>query len=145
MTILMYTHLYGLRIDDQIREPVQIDIKSTREAENGVEFIVARWIGGEIERVPGGRVSQYDFIEYVMPVQMPDSECAYFGGFNIWVDDDEGQASPPDGAFIDVDAARLHSCGVRDDGTVTCWGANEEGQLDAPDGAFRALVWVDLI
>ena len=32
-----------------------------------------------------------------------------------------------------------HSCGLRDDGTITCWGSNEHRKASPPDGQFAAV------
>ena len=50
---------------------------------------------------------------------------------------------PADGtlrlAAVSVSAGRWHSCGLRDDGTVTCWGHNDFGQTADPLGTFAAV------
>ena len=44
-----------------------------------------------------------------------------------------------------VSAGAFHTCGVRDDGQVTCWGSNTDtdnnyiGQADAPPGKFESV------
>ena len=38
-----------------------------------------------------------------------------------------------------VSAGRVHSCGVREDGTAVCWGDNDSGQADAPGGVFKSV------
>jgi len=61
-----------------------------------------------------------------------------------------GQSIPPAGAFVDIAAGNLHTCGIREDGTVACWGAgtitgdctatiDECGQADPVGGTFRQL------
>ena len=39
---------------------------------------------------------------------------------------------PPAGDFIAVKAGKVHTCGVRTDGTVTCWGFGFYGQTKVP-------------
>ena len=46
------------------------------------------------------------------------------GSLECWGLDDDGQASPPDGAFASVSAGESHSCGVRTDGSIACWGSD---------------------
>jgi hypothetical protein len=41
---------------------------------------------------------------------------------DCWGDDSAGQATPVDGAFIDIDAGGDSTCGVRENGVVACWG-----------------------
>ena len=45
----------------------------------------------------------------------------------------------PDGRFSAIAAGLNHSCGLRNDGAVTCWGDNWYGQTDVPDGRFTAI------
>jgi hypothetical protein len=52
---------------------------------------------------------------------------------------DVGQADAPAGRFGSVSAGGWHSCGLRDDGSVTCWGDNSHGQSDAPAGRFTSV------
>ena len=56
-----------------------------------------------------------------------------------WGRNDDGQASPPSGTFIDIAAGRSHSCGIRTDQTVVCWGENDDGQASPPAGEFAAI------
>ena len=56
-----------------------------------------------------------------------------------WGLDDDGQASPPHGAFASVSAGESHSCGVRTDGPVECWGFDFFGQASPPEGAFASV------
>ena len=54
-------------------------------------------------------------------------------------DDDFGQASPPQGAFVSVAAGDRHTCGVRETGSVVCWGDDQAGQSSPPGGAFLSV------
>ncbi len=47
-----------------------------------------------------------------------------------------GEATPPQGTFLQVDIGVYHTCGVRTDGTAACWGYNEYGQSTPPRGKF---------
>lgn len=53
-------------------------------------------------------------------------------------DHNDQQATPPEGTFIQINAAMAgwHTCGVRSDNTVTCWGSNDHGQATPPEGHF---------
>jgi hypothetical protein len=51
-----------------------------------------------------------------------------------------GQATPPAGAFTQVSAGYLHTCGVRSDGTGVCWGDNSDGQAPSQVGISLADV-----
>ena len=41
--------------------------------------------------------------------------------------------------WVDIDAGRYHSCGVRVGGEVVCWGWNGSGQTDSPSGVFVSV------
>ena len=43
------------------------------------------------------------------------------------------------GRYTAVTAGGAHTCGLRDDGTITCWGDNSRRQAEAPSGIFTAL------
>lgn len=51
-----------------------------------------------------------------------------------WGADTSGQASPPDASFVDIRGGIVHSCGLRDDGSLICWGSNSLGRTDSPEG-----------
>ena len=38
-----------------------------------------------------------------------------------------GQASPPDGEFVEIAAGYWHTCGLHADGSVECWGSGDPG------------------
>ena len=54
------------------------------------------------------------------------------GTVACWGDDESGQATPPEGEFISVDAGAYHTCGVRIDGSAACWGDDSSGQASLP-------------
>ena len=56
-----------------------------------------------------------------------------------WGQNRLGQATPPDGTFLQVSAGLKHTCGIQTDKTVTCWGDNKEGQAAPPSGAFLQI------
>ncbi|MYC08393.1 MAG: hypothetical protein F4X57_14695 [Chloroflexi bacterium] len=43
-----------------------------------------------------------------------------------------GQASPPAGKFTSISAGSVHTCGLKEDGNVTCWGMDLFGQASPP-------------
>src|SRR4030095_15816824 len=51
------------------------------------------------------------------------------GSVQCWGKDDQGEASPPAGAFSQLSAGHLHTCGVKSNGQVWCWGENADGQI----------------
>ncbi|MDE0318970.1 MAG: S8 family serine peptidase [Acidimicrobiaceae bacterium] len=60
-----------------------------------------------------------------------DAEC--------WGWNNEGQASPPNGAFAAITAGLHHTCGLRRNGDAECWGWNSQGQASPPNGKFTAI------
>ena len=50
------------------------------------------------------------------------------GAIACWGENNEGQASPPDGIFDEIATGRNHACAI-DDGALICWGSH------FPDGA----------
>lgn len=56
-----------------------------------------------------------------------------------------GQSMPPVGKFTSVSAGALYTCGVKEDGSVSCWGSNEDlegnviGQATPPIGEFTSI------
>ena len=50
------------------------------------------------------------------------------GRVECWGQNHRGQASSPDGRFIDISAGRLHTCGVLETGEAVCWGYDSSGQ-----------------
>lgn len=51
--------------------------------------------------------------------------------------DDTGETTVP--LFVALGTGAVHSCGIRDDGSLQCWGGGEDGQLDVPEGLFTDL------
>ena len=67
-----------------------------------------------------------------------ESGRAYCWGLNDWVqlgNPDVGGSSPEPGVVPDfeeavaVSAGRVHTCALKEEGTVWCWGANDSGQM----------------
>ena len=56
------------------------------------------------------------------------------GSVQCWGDDDYGQATPPRGEFVSVNAGWYSTCGVKTDGFIACWGEQAHGvaQADFP-------------
>ena len=50
-----------------------------------------------------------------------------------------GQAEPPEGRFTALGVADGASCGIREDGTVTCWGSRVPEPPVSPTTGFTAL------
>ncbi|NJO18212.1 MAG: hypothetical protein HC877_21505 [Thioploca sp.] len=53
-----------------------------------------------------------------------------------WGSNEDGQAMPPSGTFLQISTGGSHSCGIRTDKSVACWGLDEEGQSTPPSGNF---------
>ncbi len=57
-----------------------------------------------------------------------------------WGWDYYGQATPPGGPFLQVDAGDRHTCGVvQTDGSVACWGLDNYNQATPPSGVFTQV------
>ena len=57
--------------------------------------------------------------------------------------------TPPTSSFVSVSAGRVHTCGVRSDGSVACWGSDYwdgdyYGQATPPTGSFVSVSAGDL-
>ncbi len=50
-----------------------------------------------------------------------------------------GEASPPPGAFEEVAAGVVFTCGLRAEGRVECWGRDNQGQSSPPGGDFTDI------
>ena len=96
---------------------------------------------GELDYWRGGRLPQHLPDKFVSISvgrvrQGPPVVCGLRAGGSVdcWgdPDDNDGELSPPAGAFVSLDSSWYHVCGVRSDGAVACWGNNFFGQLDAP-------------
>lgn len=76
--------------------------------------------------------------------------------WNAFLTSDEGQASPPDGTFIDIAAGTSYSCGISEAQRIECWGrtpseyiretrlaprqlAPEPARLGPPSGRFQKI------
>jgi alpha-tubulin suppressor-like RCC1 family protein len=49
------------------------------------------------------------------------------------------RSTPPEGVFVQLDAAVDHTCARALDGSLSCWGADYLGQLAPPEGVFTDL------
>ena len=82
------------------------------------------------------------------------------GSVTCWGDNDDGQATPPEGTFTSVSAGNDYTCGVKIDGSLACWGndrfadlttcygsngsrrcvaADWNGPATPPEGSFSAV------
>jgi Regulator of Chromosome Condensation (RCC1) repeat protein len=87
---------------------------------------------------PGGRFGNFTQITVgghhncVLTLANSTAEC--WGG-NLY-----GQSSPPSGAFLQLSAGNLFTCGLLTDHTLACWGYNFYGQVkDTPSGTFKGV------
>jgi alpha-tubulin suppressor-like RCC1 family protein len=53
-----------------------------------------------------------------------------------WGNDENGESTPPEGAFTQVSADYDHTCGLKTDGTLLYWGNDEHGESTPPEGTF---------
>ena len=58
------------------------------------------------------------------------------GAVLCWGSNSQGQASPPQGTFVQISVSASHSCGVRSDGRLACWGSQIIGESSPPAGTF---------
>ncbi len=65
-------------------------------------------------------------------VTWADEETIEFG--NLF-----GEASPPPGAFEEVAAGVVFTCGLRAEGRVECWGRDNQGQSSPPGGDYTDI------
>lgn len=56
------------------------------------------------------------------------------GSVRCWGDDEDGEATPPAGGFVDLTASSFNACGIREDTSLECWGSNELGMSTPPGG-----------
>ena len=49
------------------------------------------------------------------------------------------EGRPAAGSFVSVSAGEVHSCGVRNNGSVACWGWDEYGKATPPAGSFVSV------
>jgi alpha-tubulin suppressor-like RCC1 family protein len=62
------------------------------------------------------------------------------GKVQCWGEDNDGEvsATPPD-SFIQIDAGKNFTCGLRADHTIGCWGESSFGKNKPPTGTFVAV------
>lgn len=61
---------------------------------------------------------------------------------SCWGNDGSGRATPPLGAFADVQLGSEHSCALElpeDGGEIVCWGSNTSGKATPPAGSFVSM------
>lgn len=80
----------------------------------------------------------YDWDSSGGPLFAPGHGCGVRTDLTLacWGNDWHGQASPPDGEFVAVDAGWTHTCGIRVGGDATCWGTSHG---EPPGGPFVAV------
>ena len=61
------------------------------------------------------------------------------GMVDCWGRNGDGQSTPPDGEFAQVEAGRYHTCGLRPEASAECWGLSTNGRLSPPDERFRQI------
>lgn len=83
-------------------------------------------LAGWPDWLPTGEIVTWSLAEEHGCVIRPDGSAACFG------DDSAGQASPPDGGFVDIAAGGQHTCAVTEAGEVVCWGDDGLGQSTPP-------------
>ena len=80
----------------------------------------------------------YGYEQSRRPLFAPGHGCGIRTDLTLacWGNDWDGQASPPEGEFVAVDAGWTHTCGIRVGGEATCWGS-PRGK--PPRGPFVAV------
>jgi hypothetical protein len=58
-------------------------------------------------------------------------------GVECWGTDWDGEGTPPNGPFKQIDFIGQTSCGVKADDTAACWGNDSSGQATPPGGTFK--------
>lgn len=61
---------------------------------------------------------------------------------SCWGSDGSGRATPPSGAYRDIQVGSEHSCALQfpeDGGAIVCWGSNTSGKATPPAGAFEEM------
>jgi len=61
---------------------------------------------------------------------------------SCWGNDGSGRATPPLGAFADIQVGSEHSCALErpeDGGEIVCWGSNTSGKATPPAGSFISM------
>ncbi len=61
------------------------------------------------------------------------------GAVQCWGSNDYGQATPPTGAFRQLDVGGFHACALRHNGRAICWGNDGDGQSSPPPVPLRQL------
>ena len=61
---------------------------------------------------------------YIVISSGADHVCALHsdGSVACWGENDQGQATPPNGTYIAISSGQSHTCALRSDGAVVCWG-----------------------
>ena len=57
-----------------------------------------------------------------------------------WGRNNHGQATPPDGKFIDVSAGDIQTCALSIDKKVICWGSDWHNRSTPPNNVFKTVV-----
>ena len=123
------------------REVVMPGTGSLRPQPEGAAVVVADDSDGSRQHSSYLAISTgygYDWDSSGGPLFAPGHGCGVRTDLTLvcWGNDWHGQASPPEGEFVAVDAGWTHTCGIRVEGDVTCWG-NPRGE--PPGGAFVAV------
>jgi hypothetical protein len=91
-----------------------------------------------------GKDNDGDLFGNVTQVAVGGSHNCAIGALNsdvvCWGGNLYGQSSPPRGAFLQITAGNLFTCGLRTDHTLACWGYNFYGQVkNTPAGQFKQV------
>lgn len=56
-----------------------------------------------------------------------------------WGNNEDNQATPPEGTFAQVSAGGNFNCALRTDGTLACWGEDIAGETSPPPGYYQQI------
>ena len=98
-----------------------------------------RYLGGER---PGTEFTSVDIgrTTELTSVSVGDTHACGLrpdGSVQCWGNDNNGEATPPEGEFTAVSAGPEHTCAISTDGSAECWGRDHAGQATPAGGGVH--------